>query len=120
MSYTFQPPTVQDVPNFLPDDTPEVKENRGHYALGVRGVNVFKLADGTYVQDTPTAENSNSSVPYPILWGQPISVSWYKGQPTYTYQDNPVILIYYGGRTYTVSDAEANSLANAGYTVTPA
>lgn len=33
--------------------------------MGFRYVMVFELSDGTFVQDTATAENSNTNVPYP-------------------------------------------------------
>ena len=35
------------------------------FARDWRGVNVYQLSDGTFVQDTPTAENTNTNVPWP-------------------------------------------------------
>ena len=86
------------------------------YAPYHRGVNVFELADGTFVQDTPTAENANANVPYPI--GSPgniVATSWLNGQATTTVVPNPVVATYYGGHSYTVSAAQVAQLTAAGY-----
>ena len=45
----FTPPTVKDVPAFLPDSTPEQKELWRHYENRMRGVNVWLLSDGNVV-----------------------------------------------------------------------
>jgi hypothetical protein len=49
---TFTPPTVNDVPFVFPQD----KANQApwsHFAPIARGVNVFKLTNGTYTQTQP-------------------------------------------------------------------
>lgn len=50
----FFTPTVQDEPPFLADSTPTQVGLWRHYAPGIRGVTVFLLNNGTYVQDTAT------------------------------------------------------------------
>lgn len=85
-----------------------------------RGVNVFKLNDGTYVQDTATTENSNTAVPYPLdinSPGAPISRGFnpLTGQEQAQYPTKWVVLTYYGGHSYSVTSAEAAALTAAGY-----
>ena len=137
-NWVFLTPVVYDTARFTPDSTPvEVGLWRYFKNIG-RGVNVFQLQDGTFVQDTPTIENANSAVPYPILTTgdkldengnlvhQYLAESW--GIPgvnaapnvTTTYQPNPVVRIFHGGHKHIVDDATAAQLTAAGYTVTPA
>ena len=114
-TYQFAPPWVEDRPRFLPDGAYANKLFK-FYKPGKRGVNVYQLADGTFVQDTPTAENSNAGVPYPI--GSPgniVATSWLNGQATTTVVPNPVVQTYYGGHIYTISQAVYNQLLAAGY-----
>ena len=90
------------------------------FARDWRGVNVYQLSDGTFVQDTPTAENTNTNVPWPHLPpGQPISEVWtvHAGQSivTRTYQDPYIIREFLGGHIHYVDDATANALFDAGY-----
>jgi hypothetical protein len=120
---TFTPPTIQDWPQVLPDSTPLQKRLYGHFQLRTRGVNVFKLSDGSYVQDTATAENSNTSVPYPWNLGTKDGVyGWVHDQQhniTTTIANDPFIVsVYYGGHSYSVDSVETAALTNAGYTVT--
>lgn len=49
---TFTPPTVADVPAVFPEDRANHSPWR-HYAPGLRGINVWKLLDGTYTEDEP-------------------------------------------------------------------
>lgn len=49
---TFTPPTVEDVPMVFPWDWKNRSPWR-HFAAGKRGINVWKLADGTYTEDEP-------------------------------------------------------------------
>ena len=96
--WIFQTPTVADEPPFLPDSTEVQKGLWRHYAPGVRGVTVFLLNNGTYVQDTATpgfaatiynqdisynadlayagvpgtfSAHNNVNVPYPINFNYP-------------------------------------------------
>ena len=118
----FTPPLVTDNPPFLPDSTPMQVGLFRHYTPRVRGVNVFKLSDGTYVQDTATAENQNTNIPYPI------DPNWAMGPGVFSYTydntsrqittsaNNPYVTTwYYGSHTYLVSIAEAAALEAAGY-----
>lgn len=81
------------------------------------GVCVFKLSDGSYVQDYPTAENSNTNVPpYPLMPDQTttdiISTSYFEGVRTATTVPVTVVTVYYGGHKYPVSATEATALTN--------
>ncbi len=63
---TFTCPTINDRPPYDGDAT-EIQKALFKFqkTLNPRYVSVFYLSDGTFVQDTPTAENSNTNVPYP-------------------------------------------------------
>lgn len=100
------------------------------------GVNVYQLNNGTFVQDYPTEENSNTNIPWPDLsqantrdangnliqpflaqaWG----ITGPNGAPnvTTTYQSVYIIRTFLGGHNYVVDDATAAALTAAGYTVT--
>ena len=115
----FCPPVVQDWPQVLEYD-PEKRANplgyrlMRYYPSRFRGVNVFKMSDGTYARD-----DMAPGEPYPAT-DQPvngvIASSWYNGTATITPLNNPHVLhIYYGGHCETVSDAEATALDEAGY-----
>lgn len=117
MGYVFTPPVVYDRPPILGQDALADALFK-YYEPRARGVNVFLLQDGTLVQDTPTPENENSNVPYPI--GSP-------GNIVATYWDplaltqvnvtvaNPVVKTYYGGHSIPISAAEAATLIAGGY-----
>jgi hypothetical protein len=83
-----------------------------------RGVNVYLLQDGTYVQDAATPENSNTAIPYPIGTADNlVSRQW---DPfTLTEIDtpviNPVVKVYLGAHNNQVTTAEAAALTAAGY-----
>ena len=116
---TFFTPRVQDEPPYLPDSTPTQIGLWRHYAPGIRGVNVFLLSDGTYVQDTATPENSNTSIPYPIDFNNPgspyVSITNFDGTTQFFYQDPYVVKQYFGGTYNPVTADEVASLTAAGY-----
>lgn len=111
-----------DRPAFLPDSSRSQKELWTHGRNRARGVNVYKLSDGTYVQDTPTAENTNTRIPmYPEMPDQEIGGvvarvydNWTKTR-TDTVINPRVVLIYLGGHATPVSSTEAAALTAAGY-----
>lgn len=121
---TFTPPTVYDNPPILPDSMGESRRlwryfpNRGRYVV------VFALSDGSFVQDTATAENGNTNIPYPYNPydpSSPFATSYYINfevnppVPTVnTVSQNPYVTKVYLGVTQ-VTDSEAEALAGAGY-----
>jgi hypothetical protein len=116
----FFTPTVQDEPPFLPDSTFTQIGLWRHYAPGIRGVTVFLLNDGTYVQDTATPGHDNVNVPYPINFNNPgapiVQTTNWDGTVIDTFIDPYVVRQYFGG-TYNgpLDDAEVISLIAAGY-----
>lgn len=62
---TFTPPTLHDVPPVLPLERGPAYRLFRYFPNRARYVTVFALSDGSFVQDTATAENSNTNVPYP-------------------------------------------------------
>lgn len=121
MTKKFTPPLAFTVPAFTAE-TKDVELRLARYRNPLAaGVNVFKLSDNSYVQDFPTAENSNTNVPpYPLMPDQGpnspnvISVSYgIPGSPTahvITTISPYVVHVYWGGHTEVVSDAEAAAL----------
>ena len=113
--YRFVPPIVYNV---TPLGNGPADALYKFYKPRARGVAVFQLEDGTFVQDTPTAENSNANVPYP-LWspGNIINQQW--NPFTLTTEtvvvQNPAIQVWYGGHEYVVDQAMADQLTSAGY-----
>lgn len=121
----FTPPMASTLPAFLPDTKGPAFGLAKYRNVLQQGVVVYALSDGTFRQDVPTAENSNTAVPpYPLMPDQElpniINVDY-----TGAYPANPptrvvttispyVTAVYYGGHTYTVSQATATALA--GYT----
>lgn len=90
---TFTPPTVADIPRFLPDSTPVQVLLMRHYSNTVRGRSVVKIS-GTYqTVDIPTTDQLTAAGTEGVDW-------------------------FLGGRTYTVTTAVGNALTAAGYTVT--
>jgi len=120
----FTPPTVYDNPAILPDARGLANRLFRYYKNRARYVAVFALSDGTFVQDTATAENSNTNIPYPYNpWdpSAPYVTSWYTDYeatpPVLTHtsvSQNPYITKVYEGREY-VSATEAAALTAAGY-----
>lgn len=114
---TFTPPVTAILPAV--SEYPLIKRQNPlgyrlfrRYRIRDRGVNVFKMSDGSYVRDDVTS-------PYPATDAQPnnaIAVSWYKGVATVTGLPNPsVTFVYYGAHSYTVTAAEAANLTRAGF-----
>jgi hypothetical protein len=120
---TFTPPVVYDNPPILPDATLANRLFR-YFPNRPRYVAVFALSDGTFVQDTPTKENSNTNVPYPYNPWQPdapYATSYYVDytqrppQPTVSNTSHEVwITTVYLAPTY-VSSEQAAVLTHAGY-----
>lgn len=126
---TFTPPLVQDRPAFLPDSTEAQKELWQFFEQRKRGVNVFKLFDGTtitYSQDTATVENSNTAIPYPWDFNNPrapyvyitnfdgtvTSISHKGGTGTENDGQPYILFCYEGGHSYSITSAEATLLTN--------
>lgn len=116
----WQCPVVYDNPPFLPDTCGVALSLFRHYTPRARGVNVFMLSNGTFVQDTATPENSNVNVPYP--WdpynpAAPFSrVVQYPPHPEIDTGQNPYIIgVFYGGHIYNLDGPMASALFNAGY-----
>ena len=127
---TFTPPVASKFnPPILPDTRGPALGLFRHYISRARAVNVFKLSDGTYVQDndsdSPVAITAGN-VPYPWDPNNP-SGNPATGQPFVAYTDEAgvvqyvthpspwIVAVYYGGHSYTVSAAEASALTTAGY-----
>ena len=118
--YTFVTPTVNDVPNILPDTMSTVAVMLWrHYRLKSRGVNVYMLSDGSVVQDTATAENDNTSIPLPWITNDPGGPFSYvtNWDGTIATASLPVWVtnIYEGGHVHTIDGVEADILSAAGY-----
>jgi len=122
----FEPPIAKGtVPQFLPDDSRETKLFFGHYAPTDRFVNVYELSDGTFVQDYPTPENSNTAIPMPLdplhpgapyaTIYNPISQPLNAPQPIFEALEVFVTRVFYGGRRNRVDGVTAIRLAAAGY-----
>jgi hypothetical protein len=117
---TFMPPTAEGIlPPYLPTTTGPALGLFRHYKPYDAGVNVFLLSDGTYVQNYATAENANTSIPYPINFyepGAPFSrVIDFTGVESDTTQDPYVVKVYYGAHANVITQAEAIALTAAGY-----
>jgi len=120
---TFTPPIVYDNPPILPDGGIANRLFR-YFPNRPRYVAVFALSNGTFVQDTPTPENSNTNVPYPYnpsLPDAPYATSYYVDysqnppQPTVSNTSHDVwITTVYLAPTY-VSTEQAAILTQAGY-----
>ena len=117
----FFPPIVSDIPNYLPNSRADQKGLWRHYRLKNRGVNVFLLSDGTYVQDTATVENPNSGMPLPWIINDPSGPYSYTTNFDGTIETaslNPYIVkVYEGGHLHPVSTDEAAALTAAGYQI---
>ena len=123
MAY-FTPPKVYDNPPILPDSRGLANRLFRYFPNRARYVAVFALSDGTFAQDTATAENSNTNIPYPYNpWdpSAPYVTSWYTdyeaNPPVLTHtsvSQNPYITKVYEGREY-VSATEVAALTAAGY-----
>jgi len=83
---SYDPPIAADTPEW--QKKPAIWNRSG---LIPRGVNVFKLTDGTYTEQQP-------------FTNAPFTSGW-----------ELVAFVYYGGHSYEISDAEAALLIAAGY-----
>jgi len=121
---TFTPPKVYDNPPILPDARGLANRLFRYFPNRARYVTVFALSDGTFVQDTATAENSNTNIPYPYNpWepSAPFSTSYYINYevvppvPTVSkVSQNPYIVKVYQEKM-NVTAAEVAALTAAGY-----
>lgn len=129
---TFTPPVLNEV---SPIDPPSERHKNPlgnllfrYYDARSRGAAVFKYTDGTYSINRNIAGLSGVKVfePYPALEetsqnsspsvvNDALAWSWYASVGTQYPLTNPVSIIYYGGRSYTVTSAEAASLVAAGF-----
>jgi hypothetical protein len=133
---TFTPPTTTEVPPISIADCRDGPSTAQANPLGTRlfkyfksrarGVAVFKMSDGTYQMSRQVpGVNVVSTEPYPATDTFPqtepngtfdIAQSWYNSQLTeYPAAQPQVAYVYYGGRSYSVSSAEAAALTAAGF-----
>ena len=115
----FRPPVVYDNPPFplAPGEDPHYMLDKYRLPMA-RGVNVYQLSDGSYVQDVATAENKNTAIPpYPLMPDQgptPNLIS--RGlisntKPEVDTTITPyVVYIFYGGHANPVTAAQAAAL----------
>ena len=130
MSKTFTPPVASKFnPPILPESRGPALGLFRHYISRARGVNVFKLSDGTYVQDNDSDSPVSikaGNVPYPWDPNNP-SGDPATGQPYVMYTDETgavqtinhplpyIVHVYWAAHPEVVSDTEATALTNAGY-----
>ena len=92
-----------------------------HYKPRPRGVNVYMLSDGTFVQDTATPDNSLTNIPLPNIINDPAGAYSYttNWDGTIETASLPVWIekVYEGGHTHPVTSSEAALLAEAGYSI---
>ena len=123
MAY-FTPPTVYDNPPILPESRGVANRLFRYFPNRGRHVTVFALSDGTFVQDTATAENSNTNIPYPYNpWdpSAPYATSYFidfevkPARPTKVAVAHEVWItkVYQGKQLVTATEAAA--LTAAGY-----
>jgi cytoskeletal protein RodZ len=128
VSHTFTPPLVADRPPISPEEHPGNSLWR-HFQNRNRGVNVWILSDGTVVQDTATAENANTNMTPVYPWdvnnaaAPYVTTHYVPALPaaqvgiTTTVSHNPYpVANFYGGSTYSITDAQYTTLSAAGYT----
>jgi len=121
---TFTPPQVKDNPPILPDSRGIERRLWRYFPNRPRYVMVFALSNGEFVQDTATAENMNTNIPYPYdpyNPSAPYSTSYFINfevsppvPEKVTVSQDPYITKVYMNVTQ-VSDAEAAALTAAGY-----
>lgn len=84
-----------------------------HFENRIRGVDVFALSDGTYVQETATPENGNTAIPYPWNPDYPSApfsyVTNFDGTVTTATVDPYIIFRYAGGSTWPITLAQYNA-----------
>ena len=139
--YTFTPPTLADGPPIAYRD----RSTRGRHEptvtdewlvaranptgsrlmsfFGQRqtGVAIFKMADGTYRSDRPIPGLRLGQAPWPPVpidqqVNGAIAQAWVYNRLEYDHVQEPaVVIVYYGGTSYTVSEDEAGDLVDAGF-----
>ena len=116
---TFTPPVAYDNPPFPLASGEDKTYMLDKYRLPMaRGVNVYLLSDGTYVQDVGTPENSNAAVPpQPLMPDQgevPNIISRaiirHDMPETVTTITPYVVKCYFGGHANQITSAEAAAL----------
>jgi len=121
---TFTPPRVQNVPRFLPTSAPQQKALFKFYQPYSAYVEVFWLSDGTFVQNYPTPENSNTNIPYPwnpndpsgpFAWGYYVNFDVNPPVQTYFETSHEVWIKQMWDRPSYVDPGVALLLSNAGY-----
>jgi hypothetical protein len=121
---TFTPPTVNTVPRYLPDSTPQQKGLYKFYKPYAAFVQVFLLSDGTFVQNYATPENSNTNIPYPwnpndpsapYSWAYYVDYSRVPARQAVESTKHAVWIVKMWDRPSTVTAAEATALQQAGY-----
>lgn len=121
----FTPPLVQDRPTFLPDSTDDQKDLWRHFENRYRGVNVWILSDNSVVQDTATAENSNTDMSSIYPWdvnnpAAPYVTSYYidaGARPAVTTAHTTAHAVYpvaffQGGSTHELTNSQRTLLSN--------
>lgn len=121
----FTPPFVQDRPPFLPDSSEAQKELWLHFENRIRGVNVWIMSDGSVVQDTATAENSNTDMSGVYPWNPSDPSGPYvrsifidAGARPQVATEHDVshdpypVAFFAGASTYSVTEAQATLLAS--------
>jgi hypothetical protein len=115
--YIFTPPA--DVEKTGPIPAWAVKSTKPEFRLLAffqpypRGVNVYKMSDGSYRRDDlEVIWPATDAVPNDV-----IASSWGLGSigPQFVPIDNPVVFVYYSAHGYPVDQAEADALTAAGY-----
>jgi hypothetical protein len=118
-TYTFTPPTAQITPAYLPDTKGLQYLLFRYFQPRTRGVNVYCLSNGSFAQDYPTKENSNTNFPLPYNPTDPAApfAQWNdtKGNTYFSTLPVHIVNIYYGGHLYTIDEETKNRLQNAGY-----
>ena len=125
MAYLFTPPLVRDRPPFNPDSTELEKSLWAHFENRERGVNVWILANNEVVQDTATAENSNTDMtniypwdvnnpaaPYVTTVQVPALPAAQVATVTTVAHSNPPVAYFYGGMTWPITNAQQAILTN--------
>jgi hypothetical protein len=112
---TFTPPATEitgTIPAWAVKKTDPKYRLMAYFQPYPRGVNVYKMADGTYMRD-------DLQVIWPATPEVPndcIASSWgFSGAPIIVGIDNPVVLVYYSAHSYPIDQAEADALTAAGY-----
>lgn len=120
---TFTPPVVLDNPPFDADtyDDRKVAYMLARWRLPMaRGVNVYQLSDGSFVQDVATAENSNTAIPpYPLMPDQgkipnaiaAVANNVISEATVYTTITPYIVTIFWGGHANPVTTAQAAALS---------